>query len=284
MADFGLYDVVSKEYVDKQIADLVGGASGSLDTLKEIETYLTASGAEGGLVAQINALQVSLSAESSTRASADTALQTSVSSLTSSLSAESSARQASDVSHAASLATNASAISSEASTRASADDALSDRLNDLELDPTTQGDVDTVANNLQSEIERATDKEGRVESKIDDQVIKQSRDLIATNNSITAEETARLNADNTVRGEFASADSALEAKPYSGSGFGVGHNGVLEGDRKYLYFSDKWRLHGSADGSRLVFEYFHDAVPANAESGEPFQPATWKTAVPFISS
>jgi len=46
------------------------------------------------------------------------------------------------------------------------------------------------------------------------------------------------------------------------------------GTGKYLYFSDKWRMYGKSDGSRLVFEY----------NGGTIETPNWKSAVPFISS
>lgn len=49
---------------------------------------------------------------------------------------------------------------------------------------------------------------------------------------------------------------------------------TINGTGKYLYFSDKWRMYGKSDGSRLVFEY-------NSGTQET---ANWKSAVPFISS
>jgi len=49
---------------------------------------------------------------------------------------------------------------------------------------------------------------------------------------------------------------------------------TLSGSGHYLYFSQKWRMYGKSDGSRLVFEY---------NSGTLDIPS-WKSAVPFISS
>lgn len=55
-------------------------------------------------------------------------------------------------------------------------------------------------------------------------------------------------------------------------GFGVQHEDGNP-DNKFLYFSQKWRLYGKSDGSRLVFEY------NEGTSEEPL----WKSAIPFIS-
>ena len=41
----------------------------------------------------------------------------------------------------------------------------------------------------------------------------------------------------------------------------------------YLNFGTRWRLKGSADGKRLVFEY--------CQAGDGL---AWKTAIPFIQS
>jgi len=49
---------------------------------------------------------------------------------------------------------------------------------------------------------------------------------------------------------------------------------TTNGTGKYLYFSDKWRMYGKSDGSRLVFEY----------NGGTQETPNWKSAIPFISS
>ena len=69
VADFDDFDAVTKAYVDSKVSqaksELTGGASEALDTFKELEDYLTASGTAGGLVEQINALSSQISAEAS---------------------------------------------------------------------------------------------------------------------------------------------------------------------------------------------------------------------------
>jgi hypothetical protein len=67
----------------------------------------------------------------------------------------------------------------------------------------------------------------------------------------------------------------LGERPYNvnDGGFNVQHV-EGSGDNKYLYFSQKWRMYGKSDGSRLVFEF---------NSGSQVSP-NWKPAVPFISS
>ena len=49
---------------------------------------------------------------------------------------------------------------------------------------------------------------------------------------------------------------------------------TMNGTGKYLYFSNNWRLYGSSNGSRLVFEF----------NGGTQENPNWKAAVPFISS
>lgn len=49
---------------------------------------------------------------------------------------------------------------------------------------------------------------------------------------------------------------------------------TTNGTGKYLYFSDKWRMYGKSDGSRLVFEY----------NGGTQETPNWRSAIPFISS
>jgi hypothetical protein len=68
-----------------------------------------------------------------------------------------------------------------------------------------------------------------------------------------------------------------DAQFESNVGFNIQHGTVDEyanGNGKFLYFSQRWRMYGKSDGSRLVFEY-------NSGSQEN---ANWKPAVPFISS
>lgn len=71
----------------------------------------------------------------------------------------------------------------------------------------------------------------------------------------------------------------LQDRPFDGAGggFNVQHNTMdeyINGNGKFLYFSQRWRMYGKSDGSRLVFEY---------NSGTQETPV-WKPAVPFISS
>jgi len=67
VADFTDFDAVTKAYVDTQVTlakqQLTNGASEALDTFKELEDYLTASGVAGGLVEQINALSQQITDE-----------------------------------------------------------------------------------------------------------------------------------------------------------------------------------------------------------------------------
>ena len=51
---------------------------------------------------------------------------------------------------------------------------------------------------------------------------------------------------------------------------GAVFSGDVQLSDSYLQFGSNWRVKGSADGSRLVFEHLRNNV--------------WKTAVPFISS
>jgi len=67
VADFTEFDAITKKYVDEKVSqaksELTGGASEALDTFKELEDYLTASGTAGGLVEQISALSQQITDE-----------------------------------------------------------------------------------------------------------------------------------------------------------------------------------------------------------------------------
>lgn len=422
VGDFTIFDAVTRAYVDQKVSqaktELTNGASTALDTFKELEDYLTASGVAGGLVEQISALSAAVSSEITRAQGVESGLTSSVSALQSEVDAsqigaglnssgayvveasrnyisaatslksadalldsalyaqvfKQESEQKASVSDRAAIRTefksaddaldlridglasgSTQAVTDEAKARADADSALSGRIVDLESDPTTQAEVDSVASNLTSEVERAGQAESNLGVRIDDlsttdvsegsnQYYTDNRVKIAQVHSYekynydsssreapieatTAYALSQVNAefddmrtkqnqnvsaigDEVVRagtaegalagridqndGKHAGHSSALashdttlgehEAKhtshesdiqglgerPYGGAGFDVQHNGT---DDKYLYFSSKWRLHGSVDGKRLIFEY---------NKGDDITP-NFVSAVPFIS-
>ena len=79
VADFTEFDAVSRAYVDDKVAqaksELTDGASSALDTFKELEDYLTASGTAGGLVEQISNLSAQLATEVTRAQSVEASLQ-----------------------------------------------------------------------------------------------------------------------------------------------------------------------------------------------------------------
>lgn len=92
VADFTDFDAVTKAYVDTKVLqakqELTDGASSALDTFRELEDYLTASGVAGGLVEQINALSTQITAEASRAGTEEGKLDARITSLeTSSVSA-----------------------------------------------------------------------------------------------------------------------------------------------------------------------------------------------------
>ena len=89
--------------------------------------------------------------------------------------------------------------------------------------------------------------------------------------SISSEITNRTSADDAldvkISNERARAEDVESNKAnLSGAVF----SGDVQLSDSYLQFGLNWRVKGSADGSRLVFEHLRNNV--------------WKTAVPFISS
>jgi len=339
IANFTEFDAVTKAYVDKKMDDLVNGASTTLDTLKEIESYLTDSNIAGSVAKELSDLSSAISNEA-TRASgvestlsgrigaleSNTASGASLSTLQGEVDAtqtgaglNNNGQYVADagrfyIGEAASLkAADAildNALNSEANIRSSADNALSERVDALESDPTTQAAVDSVVSNIQIENERATDAEGLLGSRIDDLTtsnVSEGTNQYYTEAKVKAavvHEYANWDPNNRVRDpkydmstsyafdllsselddihgrEDASAESIEELtnRPFSSvGGFSVQHNTedeTVNGTGKYMYFSERWRLYGKSDGSRLIFEY---------NSGSQETP-NWKSAVPFISS
>ena len=148
----------AKAYADQKVSDLIDGAPGALDTLKEIADQLgndeSAVGALTNTVAsnlseaksyadskvaqEVSDRQLAVSNEQSARQSADSALGLRVDGVQGDLASEVSARQ--------------SAMSSEQSARQSADQTLSGRLDTLEQDPTTKSYVDGINSSLDSRL------------------------------------------------------------------------------------------------------------------------------------
>ena len=149
----------AKDYADLKVTNLINGAPGALDTLKEIADQLandeSAVGALTNTVAsnlaeaksyadskvsqEVSDRQQAVSSEQSARQSADSALGLRIDGVQGDLSSEVSARQ--------------SAISSEQSARQSADQALGGRIAVLEQDPTTKSYVDGINGALDSRLD-----------------------------------------------------------------------------------------------------------------------------------
>ena len=193
---------------------------------------------------------------------------------------------ASALNNDANLATTlANSISSEASARSLKDVDLQNQINTLSTASSGSG-----GSSLQSQITaEVTARTSAVSAEATRALAAESKEasdratadaLVQSN--LTAEATSRLNADNALGGrvdtevtERKSADTAL-----SDSVTGL-HNskfdkagGSVSGDvtlDSYLVFGVNWRVKGSADGSRLVFQHKKlDGV--------------WRNAIPFIAS
>ena len=133
----------ANSYTDTSISNLVNGADGALDTLKEIGDALAQGDSD-----VTAALTAQITTEATTRGNADTALSGRLDALEADpTTATAVAAVQSDVD--ANEADADAAIAAEATTRGNADTALSGRLDVLEADPTTatavaavQADVD----------------------------------------------------------------------------------------------------------------------------------------------
>jgi hypothetical protein len=128
------YNVVPKKYVDDRFTALVNGATGVLDTLKEIADAL---GNDANLA---STLTNSIANEATTRANAVTTLTNSI------------ANEATTRANAVTTLTNS--INSEATTRASADTVLNNRVTTLETK------VDNNVASLNTSIAAKYDKSG----------------------------------------------------------------------------------------------------------------------------
>jgi len=122
------------------------------------------------------------------------------------------------------------------------------------------GDVAGLNTGLADETARAEGAEGALQGELDDQKSKQDGEH--------QENVGRLDGHD---GDI----QQLQDRPHDGAngGFGIQHDDANPGDNKYMYFSQKWRLYGKSDGSRLIFEY---------NKGDDVTP-NWVSAVPFVS-
>jgi len=131
-------------------------------------------------------------------------------------------------------------------------------------------DREDIKGDLSAEVSRAEDAEGELQTNIDTEKARAEDAEGVLQGNVDAE---RGRAEG-VEANLATGIELLGARPHDGvnGGFDIGHQ---EGnpDNKYMYFSQKWRLYGSAAGDRLIFEY---------NKGTPEVP-DWKSAVPFIS-
>ena len=202
----------------------------ALDTIKEFSEYMAKDGVAGGLVSQFSTLSASIADETGRATAAESALDSRIGSV------ETAGEQAvADEQQRALLAESAL----EMKIHSESDRAL-----------LAEGQLDTritiLSSSLYDETGRATAAESALDSRI--------------GSVETAAETAVFNEKS--RAETA---EALKAN-LSGAVF----TGDVQLADSYLQFGPQWRVKGSADGKRLVFEYKRGT--------------TWKTALPFITS
>ena len=228
ISNFTEFDAVTKAYVDKKLDDLVAGASGTLDTLKEIETYLTNENIAGTVAKQLSDLSAAISSEQTRATGVESSLSTRLNVLeadattggaVSAVQTELDATQTgagldhdgsyhqSVVAHYINTATNLkdaddfldSALKAEVDRAQSAEGVITSNLNTEILNRTTG--QSSLVSSLSSEISRATGAEEALQSAI---------------NAVDAREVANREAADSdrlaIRTDFESADNALSTR------------------------------------------------------------------------
>ena len=237
-------DAVPKSYVDQVKSDILGGndISQALDTLKEIGAYLVDNTVANGLVQQLYDISGRITTEEINRTNA----------------VQNEQKRASDEEGYLNAR-----ISSEETNREQAMSAEAQRVN-------------TITDGLSSAILQETnDRSSAIASEIFNRTeaiaFAVGQEASARAESIGLEISNRTSADDAldvkISNERARAEDVESNKAdLSGAVF----SGDVQLSDSYLQFGLNWRVKGSHDGSRLVFEHLRNNV--------------WKTAVPFISS
>jgi len=261
VADFTDFDSVTKAYVDDKVAqakqELTDGASTALDTFKELEDYLTASGVAGGLVEQINALSTSIADEQARATGVEATL-------TSDLAAEISRAQGAEnalqgevdatqvalgtnavgqyqQSQASNYIATASSFKSadellDAQAKVNADAITAEEVRALAAEAALQADVDAKDASVRADFEaadtaeqtRAVAEEARIEAKVDAE----------TTRAVGAEATLQANIDALSAGQ--SSDNAAAQAESAGikyASFGT-DNSEPYGELGYKYVAD----------------------------------------------
>jgi len=268
-SDLVATNAVSKSYVDTHIASsissLVNGAGPALDTLKEIGDALgNNANLASVLTASINGVQTALTAEVSARSTA-------VQSVVSDFNTEKGVR---DVYRVSDRAEAKSATDSEKDERKAADDVLT-------------SSVDILMGAAIQDRLNATSAYGAIDVRINDEQTARQSAVSDVSFMLQEESSSRVSADNSmndsivaVQGEITRVENSLESKVYDESKARQDADdlkfdksgGSISGDLSldsYLQFGVNWRVKGTANGSKLVFEHMKaDGV--------------WRTALPFI--
>jgi hypothetical protein len=149
------------------------------------------------------------------------------------------------------LSSISTSVDDETKRAVAAESAIESKVGSLETamesaDSALNSRIDTLSLSLEDENSRAVAAEAALESKIG---------------------SVETNAESALASEVSRAQAAEALKAdLSGATF----TGDVQLSDSYLQFGPNWRVKGSADGSRLVFEHKRNNV--------------WKVAVPFISS
>ena len=246
-ANAGAYtsaDAVPKSYVDQVKSDILGGndISQALDTLKEIGAYLVDNTVADGLVQKLYDISGRITTEEINRTNA----------------VQNEQKRASD--EEGYLNTR---IETEESNRALAMSIEAQRVNAL-----TDGLSSAIA-------QETSDRSSAISSEIFNRqeaiAYAVGQEAGARAEDIGSEIANRTSADNALDLKISDEKKRAEdAEALKANLSGAVFSGNVQLSDSYLQFGVNWRVKGSADGSRLVFEHLRNGV--------------WKTAVPFISS
>lgn len=159
-------------------------------------------------------------------------------------------------------------LASEVSSRQSADTALSESV-DAEASRATLAEQ-----SLSADLLAETQQREAAQLALSQEVARVETERIASDNAILNQVNLNYSEMQNVDASKFDKSGGLISGAVSVQG-SVAVNGnlnldVSENTGSYLYFSNNWRLGGSSDGLRLVFEFFKDG--------------SWQSAVPFIRS
>jgi hypothetical protein len=138
-------------------------------------------------------------------------------------------------------------------------------------DALIQGDLDAHKATQAGVNSTATSDRARIQGELDDEKSRAE----GVESKLQSDLTSQVNKQQVDYDKHEGDIQDLHDLPHDGAngGFNIQHDDLNPQDNKYIYFSKRWRLHGSSDGSRLIFEF---------NKGDDITP-NFVSAVPFIS-